>query len=247
MTKAHKFMRQQLLLSRSIGHRLGRRLAPPVAGNLDALAVLYGTDKALGRHGYTPYYARHLDQRRHTVRQVLEIGIGGKPYDDPYSGGSSLRMWRSFFPNATVYGLDIHKKILENEPRIVVLQGDQSDPDSLERAVASCPAFDLIVDDGSHIASHITTAFNVLFPKLRAGGIYAIEDLHTAYWRGYGGGSPGTAGTGVALAKDLLDDVNIGPRPVAAIHAYWGIVFVEKAEKPAVSFQEPDATLGPDT
>ena len=121
-------------LPRSIADTGRRVVWLPAAWDLDTLAMLWGTDKAPGRHGYTCHYARHL--KRRSVRCMLEIGIGG--YEDPKSGGNSLRMWRSYFPKATIYGLDIHKKLLD-EPRIVALQGDQSDPRSLQAAVRRCP------------------------------------------------------------------------------------------------------------
>jgi cephalosporin hydroxylase len=37
--------------------------------------------------------------------------------------------------------------------------------------------FDLIIDDGSHVASHQITAIEQLSPLLRAGGLFVIEDL----------------------------------------------------------------------
>lgn len=201
----------------------GRRaLLRVVARDLDMLAMLWGTDKAPGRHGYTRHYARHL--KRRSVRCMLEIGIGG--YEDPKSGGNSLRMWRSYFPKATIYGLDIHKKLLD-EPRIVALHGDQSDPQSLAAAVRNSPPFDLIVDDGSHLASDIVTSFEVLFPKLKPGGTYAIEDLHTAYLSDFGGGPPGTPDTAMALVKSILDDLNSGTRALAGVHAYPGLVLIQ--------------------
>jgi hypothetical protein len=200
-----------------------------VSWNLDALGILWGTDKARGHHGYTPYYARHLCAHRWSVRCVLEIGIGAD--SDPQAGGNSLRMWRSYFPRATIYGVDIYEKelALAGEARIVTLQADQSDRKSLIRVAAACPPFDLVVDDGSHIGSHIVTSFDVLFSALKPGGFYVIEDLETAYLPSFGGGPPGTPGTAAALTKSLLDELNMSSRRVAAVHAYPGLVLIEKA------------------
>jgi hypothetical protein len=36
---------------------------------------------------------------------MLEIGVGG--YDSPISGGESLRMWKTYFPFAKIFALDI--------------------------------------------------------------------------------------------------------------------------------------------
>lgn len=213
--------------SRSTVNRVKHRLGRTVAWNLDALGILWGTDKARGHHGYTTYYARHLRRRRRSIKCVLEIGIGSDR--DPDDGGLSLRMWRNYFPRATIYGVDLFEKRLTGERRIVALQADQSDAESLRRVVSGCPPFDLIVDDGSHVGQHVITSFEVLFPRLAPGGLYAIEDLHTAYEAGWGGGPPGTPDTAVSLTKDLVDDLSLGPRPVAAVHAYPKLVLIEKA------------------
>jgi hypothetical protein len=225
------FERFTRFFSRRTVDRVKRGVAYSLAWNLDALASLFGTDKGPAVHGYTTYYARHLRRQRCSVRSVLELGIGGD--DNPVQGGASLKMWRSYFPGATIYGLDICAKSLLPEPRIVVLQGDQSDQAFLARLAASYGPFDLIVDDGSHIGRHQRASFTTLFPAVRPGGLYVIEDLHTAYWEDWEGGPPGKPGTGVDLTKGLLDDVNIGPRPVACVHAYPDIVFIERAVAPA--------------
>ena len=207
--------------------RIKRLIAAPLGWNLHALAVVWGADKARHQHGYTTHYARHV--KRRSVRCMLEIGIGG--YDDPAVGGSSLMMWRNYLPKATIYGLDLYEKHLE-APRVIVLQADQSDPASLERAVADCPPFDFVVDDGSHIASHTRTAFETLFPKLKPGGLYAIEDLWWAYESEYEGGPPGTPGTAVDLIQRLIDrtQAGSGAHDIAELHVFNHLVLIRKAE-----------------
>ena len=214
-------------LPRSAVNRIKQILGLAVASNLNALAVLWGTDKALGHHGYTPHYATHLRSRRRSIECVLEIGIGNER--DPLTGGNSLRMWRHYFPRAKIYGIDLYDKWFDDEARITALKADQSDPIALRQAVDGCPPFDLVVDDGSHVGSHVITTFDVLFPMVKPGGYYAIEDLETSYLPAYGGGPPGAPDTAASLAKALLDDLNVGPRPIAAVHAYPGLVLVEKA------------------
>ena len=56
------------------------------------------------------------------------MGIKGKP-------GASLRMWRDFFPNATVIGVDIDKNILFSETRIQTFQCDQTDKLSISQFI----------------------------------------------------------------------------------------------------------------
>jgi hypothetical protein len=47
--------------------------------------------------------------------------------------------------------------------------------------------FDIIIDDGSHINSHQIETFKILFPKLKSGGYYFIEDVQTSYYLSDGG------------------------------------------------------------
>ncbi len=39
------------------------------------------------------------------------------------------------------------------------------------------PDFDIIIDDASHASHHQQNGFLEMFPKLRSGGLYIIEDL----------------------------------------------------------------------
>ena len=45
----------------------------------------------------------------------------------------------------------------------------------------------MIIDDGGHTMNQQITSFRVLFPYVKSGGIYVIEDLCTSYWKEYGG------------------------------------------------------------
>lgn len=217
--------------------RMRRAVAIPLTPSLTALAAVYRSDK-LGGHGYLPYFKRHFRSRRLTVRRLLEIGVGG--YSDPYAGGNSLRMWRSFFPLAQVYGLDTYPKAI-NEPRVTVVQGSQDDPSVLADVVARAGGgFDIVIDDGSHLNAHVRATFSYLLPVLSSGGVYVIEDLQTAYDPESGGGPPGTHATSMALVKETLDWVNrMHVRPgealpelaklIAAVHCYPNIVFFERS------------------
>jgi len=65
----------------------------------------------------------------------------------------------------------------------------QSDAASLNAALAasgmSGPVVDLVVDDASHLVSETRSAFQILFPHVRPGGKYVIEDWSWAHI-GYG-------------------------------------------------------------
>lgn len=135
------------------------------------LAEKYGTDKRpepLG-HGYTHYYDMLFASQRESVRKVVEIGI---------DTGASLRMWRDYFPNAAIYGLDVDPNKLFSEDRIECLLCEQGSTGSLfDVSVRIGGGVNFILDDGSHRPDHQVTSAIALMPLLAPGGIYIIEDV----------------------------------------------------------------------
>ncbi len=142
--------------------------------DLVLLARLHGTDK-WGTHQYALHYQKHFERLRNRRLNLLEIGVGGQ--ENPKIGGHSLRMWKDYFPNANIYGLDIYDKSSLEEPRIRIFRGSQADTHLLKQIVSETGRLDIVIDDGSHINEHVITAFQTLFPLLADDGIYAIEDL----------------------------------------------------------------------
>jgi hypothetical protein len=129
--------------------------------------------------------------------RFLEIGV--------YKGGS-LRMWRDFFsPAASLTFLDIDPacKALEI-PGTEIRIGDQTDVPFLQSVAAARGPFDIIVDDGGHKMDQQMTSFRTLWPHLADGGLYIVEDVHTSYWPGFGGGLR-AQGSFVEFCKTLVD------------------------------------------
>lgn len=137
--------------------------------DLHTIAISHNTNKTW--HNYCRFYDRILGHMRDSCQKMLEIGI---------DQGASLRMWKDYFYNATVYGIDYNPEtLLHNEDRIVCAQADQSMPIQLSNIVREWGVFDFIIDDGSHIVSHQKNSIESLWKYLRSGGVYIIEDLHT--------------------------------------------------------------------
>lgn len=134
---------------------------------LQRLGEKYKPTKRL--HNYLPYYWRHFRDIRNDVRQVLEIGV---------QSDKSIRMWEEFFPNATIYGIDIDQNCKQFEGgRRRIFIGSQADTIFLEEVTRQAGgAFDIIIDDGSHYVNHQLISFDFLFPRLKNHGIYVIED-----------------------------------------------------------------------
>lgn len=145
---------------------------------LTECAKKHGGDKGWGGSNFTPRYAHFLNPRRdeNTVKNILEIGI---------AGGASLRMWKEFFPNAQIHGIDLKKECLKyEEDRIHIWLGDQKDVKFLKGLGEAWGPFDFIVDDGSHRYQDQLISFKALWPYLRNGGVYAIEDTAGSYAHG---------------------------------------------------------------
>lgn len=145
------------------------------------LAEYYGTDKA---HFYSPFYDLLFRDRRAKVYKVLEIGIGtvhAMSHVPGYKPGASLRMWRDYFPNAEIVGMDNDRAVMDAPlgERIIAFRCDQSSEDELENILphlALGGKFDLIVDDGSHNPTDQLRTFRILSRLLDSRGLYIIED-----------------------------------------------------------------------
>lgn len=152
---------------------------------LESLFVKYGTDKGvLGGNGwsYTPYYEEAMEKRRLRVKKVLEIGICG--YRDIPNNvvGASLFVWRDFFPNAEIYGIDNDGRFIFNDQnRIHTAQCDAYNRRELMTALESMGVtsndFDMIVDDAVHDPAPQVQLATTLIPFLKPGGRYFIEDV----------------------------------------------------------------------
>ncbi|MFM2045588.1 MAG: hypothetical protein RLY86_4164 [Pseudomonadota bacterium] len=146
---------------------------------------------------YTGIYDRKLGDWMGKPVSFLEIGV--------YKGGS-LRMWRDFFApksNLNFIDIDPNCKALEI-PGTSIRIGDQSDSAFLNDVATSAGPFDIIVDDGSHMCDHQIASFHALWPFLKNGGIYIVEDVHSSYWPGFMGGHR-APGSFIEFTKNLID------------------------------------------
>ena len=214
--------------------------------NLIALAQLFGTDK-WGSHWYAQHYQRHLEPLRAKPIVLLEVGVGG--YEDPHDGGQSLRVWKRFFPKGQIVGIDLYPKQSLEEDRIRIFQGSQDDPVFLDAVIEDIGHPDVIIDDGSHLNSHVIKTFDLLFPHLADRGIYVVEDTQTAYWPTWEGDAHdrNTPATSMGFFKGLIDGLNhsefLAPihspsyfeKHIVAMHFYHNLIFIEKGLNDEVS------------
>lgn len=143
---------------------------------LEDLAEQYsGTDKARDDHKFVDLYGMMLDPIRKRARNVTEIGI---------AYGLSLEIWNAFFPNADIWGIDlalspIVKRRLRGKSRIHLLTADSTDCKMISELGFANESMDVIVDDGPHWAEANEKLLSCMWPTLRPGGFYFIEDVQT--------------------------------------------------------------------
>lgn len=161
-------------------------------------------------------------------KRVLEIGV---------QNGGSLKIWRDFFPEAEIVGVDTDIACMEHQgDRIKVIIGDQASVKFLE----TLGKFDIIIDDGGHYMTQQQVSMNTLLAnQLNDGGLYIIEDLHTSYWEQF----QDIRRTTIDVLKDMVDDLHQyadeSPRctfkqglenlyNIKSVTFYSGIVFIQK-------------------
>jgi hypothetical protein len=147
----------------------------------------YRTDKSpLVQHNYTPVYYEMFKDRRETVKKVVEMGIG---YPESmfkvknYITGASLYMWREFFPNAKIYGADIHRGALFTADRIKTYLCDETREKHIKDLIKKTGKdVDLFVDDGAHYREMQVYLCLTVMPLLKDDVIYSIEDVFSIQW-----------------------------------------------------------------
>lgn len=182
-------------------------------------------------HHYIPIYDRYFSRFRGTDVKFLEIGV---------HFGGSLEMWRKYLgADAKIFGIDIDKNCAAFDGQAGQVRiGSQADPDFLASVIDEMGGVDLILDDGSHRMEHVMASLNALFPRLSTGGVYMIEDMHTAYFPRFGGGLNAPGNMFNAMRR-VIDDMHgwyhkgkahfpdLGQQ-VSGVHVHDSIVVLEK-------------------
>lgn len=145
----------------------------PHDADLDTIGLKYCTDKASFHHDYLRFYEQFFAPVRYEKLNILEVGV---------LDGASLATWEQYFPNASIVGADIAagtKRFERGRVSIEIL--DQGNIEEVTQAAIRRGPFDIVIEDGSHLWEHQITSLRTLFPFVRDGGIYIVEDLQTNY------------------------------------------------------------------
>lgn len=143
-------------------------------GTLNDIGLKYDADKSSRFHHYLDFYQKMLPDREFSGR-LLEIGV---------MDGLSMKMWREYYPNAEIVGIDIKDMSMFHNTdwqvpesvKLLTLDGTK------EADMRPLGMFDIIIDDGSHYMSQQQASFELLYySQLNKGGMYILEDLWTSY------------------------------------------------------------------
>jgi hypothetical protein len=136
-------------------------------------------------HSYLPLYQELLQGKKDTAKNVLEVGIGN--FGD--KNGGSIKMWRDFFKNAMIYGLDILDKNrvmdeLLNDTRVTLYTSTNAyDEQFFKTHFLDNPIkCDVMVDDGPHTLESMKQFIKLYSQIMTADGILIVEDVQSWDW-----------------------------------------------------------------
>src|SRR6478736_6136193 len=182
-------------------------------GELNNIGLKTGTDKnnAVGHHGYLDTYESYLKEYKNSKIALIELGVGGYEYID--RGGESIRMLYEYFPHAKLTGIDLYNKHGIANDRTEFWQGSQVDKHLLKTILSRNEDAErrIVIDDASHASPLTIESFNIIFPLLKSGDLYIVEDTHTSYYEDeeYGGNEvPGFRGTTMQFFSFLTHQLN---------------------------------------
>jgi hypothetical protein len=163
---------------------------------LSALADDFDTDRnrrSGNGHAYARVYEQLIGSERLGLKKLVEMSRTESALQS-----ASAELWSTYFPFAEIYSVGLAEDGRSSDGRIHFVQLDQSDHSALEPLRRRLPSggIDTIIDDGSHASRDQQATLKALFPLLRNGGWYFIEDLD---WQ-----PAGENASEVMLTKDLL-------------------------------------------
>lgn len=133
-------------------------------------------------HSYLQLYEVLLQRKKHTAKNVLEIGV---------ANGGSIKLWHDYFSNATIYGIDIVddmnfilEKTITNNDKIKLFMSTDGYVDDfvVTNFLNKNVQFDFMLDDGPHTLESMMTFINLYSQIMTDDGILIIEDVQSWNW-----------------------------------------------------------------
>jgi hypothetical protein len=151
---------------------------------LDEIVNNSKTDKNT-THSYLHLYQKLLESKKHSARNVLEIGIG----DFEEKNGGSIKLWKDFFTNATIYGLDILPidRVMDellNDNRVILYTSTDAYNEQffISNFLNKNIKCDFMLDDGPHSLESMKQFIKLYSQIMTDDGILIIEDVQSFDW-----------------------------------------------------------------
>ncbi len=181
-------------------------------------------------------YANFCSRRSDFFPQrVIELGI--------FDGGSTAFWYELFRPQKHV-ALDVqdqtHTAYFSRYIESRKLDGqiktywktDQADKARLRTIVETefDRALDLVIDDASHLYKQTRASFEALFPPLKSGGLYIIEDWAWGHWPMFFSPDHPLASEEplTRLVVELIEATGTSTQLISSVVVYQGFVVVER-------------------
>jgi hypothetical protein len=169
----------------SLAEKKIKKINKIIFDSLDSISSLcelgskYGTDKSplydnQLRHSYTMLYDFMFSKIKYENIKLAEIGVWEN---------ASVKSFRDFFPNATIYGFDNLDYIIEQSKNDNIRNThyfymDCEKPETIINSFENSGGeFDIIIDDGSHVFEHQINLILNSVRYLKVGGVLIVEDI----------------------------------------------------------------------
>ena len=152
--------------------------------NLEDIVNNSKTDKNT-THSYLQLYQKLLISKKETAKNVLEVGIG----DFGEKNGGSIKLWRDFFTNATIYALDILPidRVMDellNDDRVILYTSSNAYDNEFftTHFLNKNIKCDFMLDDGPHTLESMKQFIKLYSQIMTDDGILIIEDVQSLDW-----------------------------------------------------------------
>lgn len=147
--------------------------------DLCRLGVKHPTDKSpynesgsLHKHPYTAVYNLLFSYMRYNPIVLGEVGI---------LDNMSMKCWREYFPNATLYGYEysemrLQKAVSDRLSNSHYSKMDVKDVTSIQSGLQSM-MFDILIEDSTHEFDDQMRFANIAYKHVKPGGFLIIEDI----------------------------------------------------------------------
>lgn len=168
-----------------VSHPNGTKINRLIIDSSEAVTDLckLGIDNPTDKSPYNT--ARH----RHPYTAVYDLLFAGLRFEPIIFGeigiekNQSMICWRSYFPNATLYGWDFDEEKIKNAKSALLANThyermNVKDASSIVSCLASLPArLDVLIDDSTHEFDDQIRVTHHSLEYINSGGVLVIEDI----------------------------------------------------------------------